>query len=662
MTAIASRSDESRKRSEEPAMKPSRIFGVEIDPGKLVIKPFTYITISLFFLFASACGSIAWLRVSFDSKEPGVERRVKDLKIVDSLGNRLSIAERCGEAGIMLVFVDPDRASFNARAERTLERLASRYKKSLTFWFVVSQADAVSETAARLEFRSGRSFPVLFDPRQELAERTGVESLPTAALIDRSGLVTYLGPIEDQNEDRFNRLVDINSRDRIDLERIVEKFAGGSLRNPVVIAIDRGEPLDPRRSVGSKESITYERDVEPILRSRCSGCHRPREAGPFPLLTYRDAAKRASFLRDIVVERRMPPWKPKSGFGDFLDEMRLTRHEIGVLSTWADRGAPEGARSESRSLHEGESREATTSAEGDLRLGEPDLILKLDGSFPIPEFGDEYRAFVLPIPIDRDVAISAVEFRPDNRRVVHHARLYLDPTDESRRRDQGDSKPGFASWGGNDILKPGLGAWTPGSIARKSPPGVGSVIKKGSDLVLLIHYHGTGKREVDRSSVGLFFSKTPIERTWRSVPLSTAKIDIPAGEARHRIDLSAKLPANVHAYSVLPHGHYLLREIKLWAILPDGSIRRLLWIDDWDFQWQGNYHFAVPIALPTGTELRVKAIYDNSSANPLNPNSPPRRVVFGPSSVDEMLGCHIQILPDGPEDERKIVEKWPHSL
>lgn len=617
------------------------------------------LTIFVFFLLASVFASVAWLRGSFETVEPGAERRLKSLILIDSAGRRGSLTDRSGESGLLLLFADPDRTSID---DRTLAQLAKKYDKSITSWIVESHADAGFDSEARLASRKRRSLPVLFDRCQELVEAVGVTVVPAAVLVDRDGRVMYLGPIDDDGASQTQTINRSLFDYHFGLERIVARFVRGELRNPVEVSIDRGKPLDPRRAVGSGESITFYKDVEPILRARCSGCHRPREVGPFPLLTYKDAAKRARLLRDIVVEGRMPPWKPKAGFGEFLDAMRLSRREIGVLSVWADRASPEGDLSESKSGSPTDAGAASTLPEESSRLGEPDLVLKLDGSFPIPEIGDEYRAFVLPIPLEGDAAISAVDFRPDNRRVVHHARLYVDPTDESRRRDLADAKPGFASLGGNDILKPGLGAWTPGSIARKAPPKVGSVIKKGSDLVLLIHYHGSGKREVDRSSVGLYFSRTPIERSWRSVPLSTAKIDIPPGEARHRIDLSAKLPANVHAYSVLPHGHYLLREIKLWAILPDGSIRRLLWIDDWDFQWQGNYHFAAPIALPKGTELRVMAIYDNSAANPFNPNSPPRRVVFGPSSVDEMLGCHIQILPDGPDDEKKIVEKWPHSL
>ncbi|HWE37261.1 MAG TPA: cytochrome c [Isosphaeraceae bacterium] len=410
---------------------------------------------------------------------------------------------------------------------------------------------------------------------------------------------------------------------------------------------------DPVPANAAARPVTYTNDVAPILWNRCAGCHHPGEVAPFSLLSYRDAAKRADFLRDVTESRRMPPWKPKAGFGAFLDEARLSPRELDVLARWAEAGAPEGDPADLPT--------PPTFPDG-WRLGTPDLVLTMPEPYDVSPGADIYRAFVLPIPLDRDRDVAAVEFRPDDRRVVHHARMYVDASADSRRRDAADPGPGFATLGGNDIPRPGLGAWIPGVTPRMPPPGVGHVIKAGSDLILLMHYHGTGKPEADRSRVGLYFSKTPIARAMASIPLSTARIDIPPGEARHRIALRATLPADVHAYSVLPHGHFLLRTIKLWAVLPDGSVLRLLWIDDWDFNWQGQYHFREPVALPKGTTLHVVASYDNSSSNPSNPHHPPVRVRFGPASTDEMLGCHLEILPDTPEAGRTVRAKWPAGL
>ncbi|MEJ7637307.1 MAG: ascorbate-dependent monooxygenase [Singulisphaera sp.] len=407
------------------------------------------------------------------------------------------------------------------------------------------------------------------------------------------------------------------------------------------------------RSSRRTETITFHEHVAPILWRHCAGCHRPGEVGPFSLLTYKDAAKRAGFLRDVTASREMPPFRAVHGYGDFHDVGRLSRRELAVLARWADDGAPEGDPAVGT--------EPPTFPEG-WHLGTPDLVATMPEPFVVPADGrDVYRAFVLPLPLDRDTAVAAVEFRRGNRRVVHHARFYVDPTDECRRRDAAQAGPGFESFGG-DILKLGLGAWVPGLIPRMPPPDVGKVVRKGSDLILLVHYHGTGKEEVDRSSVGLFFCKTPPARRTSTISLSSIKIDIPPGEARHRIALTAYMKADAHALSVLPHGHFLMREISLRATLPGGQVVPMLWIDDWDFNWQGQYHFARPVPLPKGTRLDVVAYYDNSAENPFNPHRPPRRVKLGWASTDEMLGCHVQVIAADDESQRVLDQATPFGL
>ncbi len=534
----------------------------------------------------------------------------------------------------------------------TCSALADDYRaKGVAVYGVHSDPDVTPEAAAAHAEEYSLTFPMLLDPFQDLAGQVGVQVTPEAAVLDADGQVLYRGRIDDRyNPGDGKRRATAQTPE---LRHALDAVLAG--RTPAVTETEGyGCPLPDPRIVADGGEITFTEHVAPILWKRCAGCHRPGEVGPFSLLTYKDASRRASFIKDITESRRMPPWKPVPGFGTFRNENRLSRRELAILAAWADTGAPEGAPDALP--------EPPTFPDG-WQLGEPDLVLSLPEPYPIPASGDDiYRAFVIPMGLTKDQPIAAVEFRPGNRKVVHHARLYMDPTPESRERDQADPGPGFVTVGGNDIPKPGLGAWIPGALTRMPPPGVGRIIPAGSDLVMLVHYHGSGKPETDHSRVGIYFSKTPIERTMTSIPMSTAKIDIPPGEAHYRIDLHATLPANVHAYSVLPHGHYLLREIKAWAVRPDGSTARLLWIDDWDFNWQGQYHFAEPVPLPKGTKLHVVAEYDNSAANPANPNRPPKRVRFGPASTDEMLGCHIQILADGPADEAITREKWPYGL
>jgi hypothetical protein len=240
--------------------------------------------------------------------------------------------------------------------------------------------------------------------------------------------------------------------------------------------------------------------------------------------------------------------------------------------------------------------------------------------------------------------------------------MFLDPTANSRQRDAADPAPGFASFGSADIRQPAIWEWTPGTVPRFQPEGAGWILKARSDLVLFIHYHPTGKPETDQSSVGIYLSKKPLRRLIAGIPLASERIDILPGEKRHVVTASTTLPEDAHAYVVMPHAHYLLREMWLKAIRPDGTVQTLLWINDWDFNWQGQYAFAKPVALPKGTRLDLVAYYDNSADNPRNPSSPPRRVRFGPTSTDEMLGCHIEVIPDDPRNYPIFRKKWPSGF
>jgi hypothetical protein len=301
------------------------------------------------------------------------------------------------------------------------------------------------------------------------------------------------------------------------------------------------------------------------------------------------------------------------------------------------------------------------------QLGQPDLVLTMSAPYEVSASGpDVYRSFPISYPLDHDMTICGVEFRPGNRRIVHHSRMHLDTTGDARRRDLMDHEPGFAASpgasGGPELPYPGIGAWTPGITPRLAPEGVGRVVPKGSDIVVQVHYHPTGKRETDRSSIGLFFARKPITKCMAGYTLCTDRIDIPAGEKRHKVLLSTRIKTGIHLYTVVPHAHYLCREFRLAATLPDGTIQPLLWITDWDLDWQDQYRYAQPVRLPEGTVLTLAAYFDNSVDNPKNPNRPPRRVRYGIETKDEMCACHLEFLPDEPAGHKVYKEKSPFGL
>jgi mono/diheme cytochrome c family protein len=413
-------------------------------------------------------------------------------------------------------------------------------------------------------------------------------------------------------------------------------------------------------------AVTYNKHVAPILFKHCATCHRPGEVGPFPLLTYKDAAKRADFLKEVTADRRMPPWKPVPGHGEFQGARRLSDAEINTLARWADAGAAQGDPKDLPPL--------PRFSEG-WQLGKPDLILKMPKAFTIPAGGrDIYRAFVIPTGVTERRAVAAVEFRPGNRRVVHHARFFLDTTGAGRKKEEAESEPGFPSSGANlgVPISGSLGGWVPGTTPRFLPDGVARRLPRNSDLVLQVHYKPTGKEEKDQSTVGIFFRKAPVWRFLHGMMLAEPRLRIPAGEKRYRATASYTLPVAIRVLTIGSHMHLLGREMKVTAMLPGGKKEPLLWITDWDFNWQGHYHYVRPVVLPQGTVLKMEAFFDNSEKNPKNPHRPPRTVWQGPRTVDEMCQCPITFIVGSPREamivlqdlertrseRRRVYQKW----
>jgi Flp pilus assembly protein TadD/mono/diheme cytochrome c family protein len=395
---------------------------------------------------------------------------------------------------------------------------------------------------------------------------------------------------------------------------------------------------------------TFARDIAPILFARCITCHHPGGPAPFSLLTHAEARQRATLIAAVTQSRFMPPWKASRTSGPFVGQHPLSEDEIDRIARWAAAGAPEGDR---RHLPR-----APRLAEGWL-LGNPDLIVSPAQPYTLAADGtDVFRIFVIPLPTRGSQLVRAVEFRPGNPAVVHHANLRLDRTETSRRYDADDPQPGYDGLIAHSASFPEghfLG-WTPGQVAPLLPKGLAWPLEEGTDLVVELHMRPSGKTETVLPSIGFYFGGDPPERMPVMLRLGRQSIDIPPGEASYTITDSFVLPVDVDVLAVQPHAHQRARQVTGVAMLPDGTTRRLIEIDDWDFRWQHVYRFVSPLSLPRGTTLSLRYTFDNSATNPRNPVLPPRRVVWGQRSADEMGDLWIQVLTRTPRDRDTLVE------
>ena len=378
-------------------------------------------------------------------------------------------------------------------------------------------------------------------------------------------------------------------------------------------------------------------EIAPILFARCAGCHRPDGPGPFSLLTYDDARQHAQQIAAVTKSRAMPPWKPEPGYGDFQSERRLSDEEIDLVDQWAQDGAVEGDRS---------SLPALPRWPAGWQLGEPDLVVTLPEYALRAGAGDVFRNFVVSIPGTGVRYVRGVEFRPGSR-AIHHANIRFDPTPASRRLDEADPDPGYDGLIAHSAEYPDghFNGWTPGQVPSLEPKGFAWRLQQGTDLVVNLHLRPTGKTEPLAAQIGFFFTDDAPMRTPAVVRLGRQDIDIAAGDASYHSTDSYVLPVDVEVEAAQPHAHYRPRELKAWAILPDGTRRWLLYIRDWDFNWQELYRYKTPVALPAGTTLFTEYVFDNSASNIRNPETPPTRVSWGFGSSDEMGDVWFQVVP-----------------
>jgi len=553
-------------------------------------------------------------------------------------GHIVTLQPPTGGATVLLVYSTecPISNYFSA----TLNSLVERFGVSRVRWAgICVDPEITPENQQKHASEYKLAFPVIADRAGQIARQIGASVTPEVFVFSSNGEIAYQGRIDDQYAERTVKTTAPKTHDLADALQAV--LAGKNPEVPKAKAV--GCPL-PEPAKVTERAITYARDVAPILFNNCLECHRQTQMGPFSLGTYEQAHQRAADLAAVAESRQMPPFRPRSGFGQrFAHDRSLSTAEIATLKAWADAGAPEGDPADLPKM---------PTFSDDWAMGPPDLIIEMPEDFQLPATGaDIYRCFVIPTELGKDQFVSGIEYKPGNPRVVHHILGYVDTSGEAAKKDQAEDGPGYTCFSGPGIQpRSDLGGWAPGVTASQLPAGLGRPMPDKSHVVLQVHYHPSGKPETDRSKVGLYFSKTPVKQTFHSSMVIQENLRIPAGDANFEVEASRPLPVDVVAYTVAPHMHLIGKDMTMWAELPGGERIDLIEIDRWDFKWQNHYHFERPLKLPKGTVLKLKAHFDNSSGNPFNPNKEaPVEVRWGEATTDEMCIGFLGLVKDGQD-------------
>jgi hypothetical protein len=405
---------------------------------------------------------------------------------------------------------------------------------------------------------------------------------------------------------------------------------------------------------------TFSKDVAPILYKNCVGCHRPGEIGPMSLLTYDDARPHAKAIRDEVGDGKMPPWHADPNHGKFANDRSLTVKERETLLRWANNGAPEGNRADLPPQPK--------FVDG-WQIGEPDLVLTIP-EYKVPADGFvEYEYMEIPTNLTEDRWIQALEVRPGNREVVHHVIVNARPPQPERRptafrfadgmdvpagQTGGPEEPadgpkrvrGLSRFPPPQRRGVSIGGFAPGSSTLKFEQGTAMLLRKGSTIVLQMHYTPNGEATVDRTRVGLFFAKEPPKEEVRFTNLSNGSFVIPAGAPDYVVTAEMTVTSDVTLRQMLPHTHLRGKSWEYTAIYPDGRSEVILSVPKYDFNWQTDYVFAQPLKLPKGTKIRAVAHYDNSTGNKANPD-PSVNVKWGDQTWEEMMFTALVYSIDG---------------
>ncbi len=564
-----------------------------------------------------------------DPPRPAVGTTIAPFSLRDVQGKTHALEQWKDAKAIVLLFLGVDCPINNAYGP-TIQQLHTRYApRGVVFLGVNSNshedADRVAEHARQQKF----AFPVAKDYRNVLADTVGALRTPEVVVLDATGTIRYRGRIDD----------------RLGFTRQGQSFQRPKpLREDLAIALDEllsGKPVSVpettcdgcrigrERVAQTNAEVTYSNRVAAILQQHCVSCHRPGQLAPFSLLTYAQARGWGEMIREVVQDRRMPPWHADPAHGKFRNDRSMPAEDIRDLIQWVDAGMPAGDLAKVPT--------PPPYASG-WSIGQPDRIYEMPQPFRVPAQGEvKYQWIRIDPQLKEDQWVQAIEIRPGNPAVVHHVLMFLLPPG-ARRLDE-DREAGF------------FAAYAPGHNPSIFPKGQGKKMPKGSTILLQMHYTPNGVETTDQTRIGIVLAKEPVQREVHTIGVFNNRFLLPPGEANIEVRAAHRLSQDVELLALMPHTHLRGKSFRYEAKFPDGRTEVILNVPRYDFNWQTAYELEKPIRLPKNSELVCVAVYDNSANNPNNPD-PSKAVKWGPQTWDEMMIGYFDYLPVTGKPER----------
>lgn len=489
-----------------------------------------------------------------------------------------------------------------------LQELSNQYRdREVQFIAVNVGADDSIKEVAYQAIEQGIEIPFVKDFSGDCARALGATRTPEVVVLDAKRNIRYRGRIDDQF-----RLGGMKPEpERQDLREALDDVLAGREVQVAHTAVDGCAITFPETH--SNDSLTYAKDIAPLMNRHCVECHRPGTAAPFVLTSFEKVSAKAGTIAEVVEEEKMPPWFAHPGFGSFTNRRGLSSTERRTIVQWARGGRAPGDLAQAPAPPEFPT--------GKWLIGEPDLVITAARAVTLPAQGYvSYHYVVLPHLFLHDTWVQGIQIMPGNPKVVHHANLahvsLLEGFDENRNF---------------------LTGIVPGGIPVQLDSGCAMLIPKGAALALQIHYVTTGREETDQISVGLRFAREPVHKRVRYKIIGDYKFKIPPGAPSHSVSAQKTIESDATGIGLFSHMHLRGKDSTFLAHYPDGRTETLLSLPNYSFDWQVSYVWPRGAQkFPAGTRIECSSHFDNSPFNPFNPD-PTAAVRNGPQTHNEMM-------------------------
>ncbi|MAP96271.1 MAG: hypothetical protein CMK07_15095 [Ponticaulis sp.] len=519
-----------------------------------------------------------------------------------------------------------------------LKQIREDYAEQNVQFFMLNSnlQDTREEIAAEAE-EFGYDFAILKDENQLVGEQLNFDRTAQVYVINpKKGFkVEYYGPLNDRQTYERQRPTATETYVRDVLDAVI---AGDEVTTeaPAIRAGCMVNFPERKKKGMTAEPISYSTDVAPILKEKCVECHQPGGIGPWSMTGgYQEIAGWAPMIRETIRTNRMPPWHADPAIGTFHGDRSLSGEEIKTIVHWVEDGAPRG---------EGEDPLVGLDLHApDWPLGEPDLILTLP-AYTVPATGVvDYVHPAIENPLTEDKWLKATTIKAGDRQSVHHVLSgYISDMPED-------------GLGTTDLWEFSTGGYAVGAESNVQAENTGVPFPAGGAIGFQVHYTPYGKEAEDVTQIGFYFQDKP-ELLNRTAVILDASIEIPPGEARHSETAYMEFPYDAILTSAFPHAHYRGYSSKLTVLYPDGREELVLNLPRYDFNWQRGYAWDEPLELPAGTKVIAEYVYDNSKANPANPDAG-ITVTWGDQSFEEMLYTSLTYRWKGETTDNLLAEQ-----